>query len=331
MGGGSRRLLGALLVGGAILAAFLTIAGHSYEVPSTVRSAASGIAGLRTVGDTVGCGTKPIGSVTVATLNRAPIVTLSANGHAVTLILDIGAERTVLTPPVAERIGAQRPSIEFQSQVRGIAGALPTHEVELRSFAAGEVSIPWRRVLVAPVAMARVFPTPLDGLLGADTLTDFDIDLDLPRHRMVLYQKQSCPTAAPDWAGPYTAIATGLSRGEHLFFPVQLDGHRIIAYVDTGSQITALSTTMAHALGLSDGMLARDRSVTTRDVAAELLASHVHRFAKLEVGAEVVRNPEVVVTDLKLDDADMVLGVDFLSSRRLWLSYGSRRIFLSSR
>jgi len=28
--------------------------------------------------------------------------------------------------------------------------------------------------------------------------------------------------------------------------------------------------------------------------------------------------------------ADLVLGVDLLSSRRLWLSYGSRRIFISA-
>jgi hypothetical protein len=78
-------------------------------------------------------------------------------------------------------------------------------------------------------------------------------------------------------------------------------------------------------------VLARDRSVTTQGVAGEALTSHVHRFAKLEVGTVVVPNPEVIVTDLKLTDADMVLGIDFLKSRRVWLSYGSRRIFISSR
>ena len=47
--------------------------------------------------------------------------------------------------------------------------------------------------------------------------------------------------------------------------------------------------------------------------------------------AGVLRNPEIVVADMKLREADLVLGVDLLSSRRLWLSYGSRRIFISSR
>ena len=295
------------LIAGAILTAFAATVSHA--------------------GD---CGTKPIGNIIVATLNRAPMVTLSANGKAVTLILDTGAERTVLTPDVAERIGAQRPSIEFQRHLRGIAGDLPTHEVELRSFAAGEVAIPWRRVLVAPVKMARVFPTPLDGLLGADALSDFDIDLDLPRHQMTFYQKQTCSTAAPNWAGPYTSVSTGVSRGERLFFPVQLDGHRLTAVIDTGSQFTVLATASARALGLTEGQLSRDRSVSTQGVAGEPLSSRVHRFGRLEVGALIIRNPEVVVTDLKLNEADIVLGVDFLSSRRLWLSYGSRRIFVAN-
>jgi predicted aspartyl protease len=320
-----------LVVGAAMLSIFSAAIGQASEVPSTFRSQATRVANLHDGRETVGCDIRPIGKIIVATLNRAPMVTLAANGHSVTLILDTGAERTVLTPAVAERIGAQRPAIEFQRQIRGLAGNLLSHEVELRSFAVGEVDIPWRRVLVAPVMMAKVFPTPLDGLLGADVLSDFDIDIDLPRHQLTFYQKQICSTAAPDWAGSHTAISTGLSHGQRLFFPVQLDGHRTIAVLDTGSQITAVSTSTARTFGLSEGVLARDRSVTTQGVAGEVLTSHVHRFAKLEVGAAVVHNPEIIVTDLKLTDADMLLGIDFLKSRRVWLSYGSRRLFISSR
>ena len=192
---GSRPPVALGLLAGTILAAFMAITCHADEPPSALT--ATGRANALTVASAVGCGTKPIGKLIVATLSRAPIVTLSANGHSVTLILDTGAERTVLTPAVAERIGAQRPAIEFQRRMHGIAGDLATHEVELRSFAAGGIAIPWRRVLVAPVTLTRVFPTSLDGLLGADVLSDFDIDLDLPRHELSFYQKQSSPAAAP--------------------------------------------------------------------------------------------------------------------------------------
>ena len=276
-----------------------------------------------------GCGTRLLGKIVVATLNRAPFVTLLANGHPVTLILDTGAERTVLTPAAAERIGAERPSVEFPRHLSGIDGGLASREVELRSFAAGSLLIPWHRVLVAPITMARVFPTPLDGLLGADVLSDFDIDLDLPHHEMTFYDKQTCPTAAPDWRGPYVSLETGFSRGERLFFPVRLDGHSLTALIDTGSQRTALSTEAAHALGLSETLLAHDRPVTTQGIAAGPLPARVHRFGKLQVGTAVIANPDALVIDLILGEADMLLGIDFLLPRRLWLSYGARRLFLS--
>src|SRR5919199_2514254 len=43
-----------------------------------------------------GCGTSRVGEVTVATLRNAPLVTVSANGHPITLLLDTGAERTIV-------------------------------------------------------------------------------------------------------------------------------------------------------------------------------------------------------------------------------------------
>src|ERR1051326_7016023 len=234
------------------------------------------------VADTFGCSTKLLGKVAVATLNRVPFVTPSANGHSVTLIVDTGAERTVLTPEAAKQAGAHRPSIEFQRGVRGIGGNRASHEVELRSFAAGEVAIPWHRVFVAPVRTAKVFPTPLDGLLGTDVLSDFDVDLELPRHVMGFHQKQACPTAAPPWAGPYSTLTPGLSPTGRFFFPVQLDGHRLTATIDTGSQLTVVAKTTARALGLTETMLSQDHSMTMQGVAGDPLPSRIHRFAKLE-------------------------------------------------
>lgn len=278
-----------------------------------------------------GCGTGRIGEITVATLRNAPIVTLSANGVPVTLLLDTGAEWTILTPAAAKRVGGQTPQIEFQRQIRGIGGSLATNEVELRSFAAGAVAIPWRRVRVAPLYMPNVFSGPLDGVLGADTLSSFDIDLDLPHHRLAFYGKQSCASAAPAWAGPYATINARRSFSNHLSFPAQLDGRQIETFIDTGAQLSVLVRRAALALGVTDAALAHDRATVTLGAASERLNSHLHRFSRIEVAGEVVHNPELIVADVSLKDADLVLGVDFLSSRRIWLSYGSQQIFLSRR
>src|SRR5580693_8504083 len=126
------------------------------------------LGGVAAAADTraVGCGTSRIGEVTVATLRNSPIVTVVANGAPVTLLLDTGAEWTILTPGAAKRVGAQTPRIEFQRQIRGLSGSLATDEVELRSFTAGGTAIPWRRVRVASLNMPSVFPSQLDGVLA---------------------------------------------------------------------------------------------------------------------------------------------------------------------
>jgi len=305
------------LSGAIVTAALVSAAGYARQHP--VAAAGSGCTAVR------------LGETTVATLRSAPIITLSANGMPVTLVLDTGAEGTILTPAAAQRIGAERPRIEFQRQIRGIGGTLQTSEVELRSFAVGGVAIPWRRVRVASINLASVFSGPLDGLLGADSLSSFDVDLDLPGHRMVLYEKQTCAGALPAWTQPYARINAGRSMGGHLFFPVQLDGRRSDAFVDTGSQFTVLSTRAAIALGVSATVLARERVATVHGVAAEQLAAHVHRFSQLQIGAETIRDPEIIVTDVTLNDADLVMGIDFLRPRRIWLSYGSQQIFIMHR
>jgi predicted aspartyl protease len=316
-------MMGASLLSAATLSAFAL--GQALAPAATPRSGEVALAA-----ETFGCGITQRGTVAVSALGGLPVITLSANGQPVTLILDTGAERTVLTAAAVQRINAQSPRIEFQRQLRGIAGVLSTREVELQSFSVGAVAIPWRRAVVAPITLPNVLAA-IDGLLGAETLSDFDIDLDMPHQRLGLYQKQSCSTAAAAWAGSHTGIATGQSRGRHLFFPLLLDDHRIIAFVDTGSQRTVLAARAAHALGLTDAVLARDRPITLQGAATGQLAGQLHRFSKLAIGAEVIRDPEVAVSDLHLADADMVIGMDLISSRRLWLSYGSLKIFLSSR
>jgi hypothetical protein len=91
---------------------------------------------------------------------------------------------------------------------------------------------------------------------------------------------------------------------------------------------SVLSTRTALALGVKEALLARDPPVTVRGADGEQLIAHAHRFIRLNVECEVIRNAEIDVTEISLNEADLVLGVDFLASRRGWISYGSQLLFL---
>src|SRR5207302_1256279 len=134
-----------------------------------------------------------------------------------------------------------------------------------------------------------------------------------PHDRIVLYPQQSCGNAAPDWVEPYVAIGGAGFPGGRLFFPVRLDGRRILAFIDTGAQMSTLSATTARTLGVTDAALSRDRPVTLRGIAAEQLGARAHHFSRLEIGNAVIEDPEFVVADVTFRNSDIILGADFIS------------------
>jgi len=275
------------------------------------------------------CTAAPVGRIAVRIVDRTPFVTASANGKQVTLILDTGAQQTMLTSAAAERINGETPRIEFSRQMRSIGNTTKTREVELRSFSVSGVAIPARRVQVAPLTMSRP-DMSIDGLLGIDTLGQFDIDFDLSHDRMLLYAGKSCDGPPSDWSRSYATIRAVGYPGAHLQISVELNGRRVTALLDTGAQRTMIAAKAAEAIGITEAMLAGGRSIMVRGAAGEQVSSHIHRFPQLKIGDLVIRDPEIVVANVNLRAADMVVGMDLLGTRRFWLSHGARQIFLLS-
>ena len=126
----------------------------------------------------------------------------------------------------------------------------------------------------------------------------------------------------------YSCIEANRSLHDRLFFPVRLDGHALAALVDTGAQLTTLDGEAAAAIGVTAAALAHDPVTILRGAAAEAVRSWAHRFAELQIDGELLRDRTIMVTRLGLQDADLVLGADFLRWQRVWLSYATHRIFL---
>jgi hypothetical protein len=83
------------------------------------------------------CGTIRLAETAIAMLSNQPIVSVFANSAAVLLLLDTGAEATVLTPAAAQRIGAQRARAELSTQMHGITGDIPSGELSCAASRSG--------------------------------------------------------------------------------------------------------------------------------------------------------------------------------------------------
>lgn len=267
--------------------------------------------------------------VRVEFLRALPLVNLTVNGTAATFLLDTGAERTIMSATAAKRLGVAV-HYEYPRSMRSLDGTLASGDASLHRLGLGDrATLSDFRVLVGSVSLPGPDGRLLDGLLGADFFASFEVDLDLPHNRMILYERQHCALAAPPWSQSYSTIPANRSLHDHLFFPVVLDGRRFAAFLDSGAEVSALDLEAAIAVGVTDAELNRDPVANLRGAGSELVRSRAHRFAHLEVGAEKLHDRVITVTNLRLQDADLVLGIDFLQFRRVWLSYGSHQIFLA--
>jgi hypothetical protein len=114
------------------------------------------------------------GALTIPFRPGAPIVVevrLNGAGPA-RLILDTGAERTMVAPATMARLGIVAPRIG-RGQLQGVGGTVPVEVVRINSIELGGVT-------VGPVSVAlhdaqlRV----AEGLLGQDVLSAFAVSID---------------------------------------------------------------------------------------------------------------------------------------------------------
>jgi predicted aspartyl protease len=258
--------------------------------------------------------------------DNVPLVSVTVNRNRADLILDTGAEETVLSRSAASRFGLQA-HYEYPRRLRGVAGAIISGVATTRRFAVGTLTLPGFMVLIGSLDLPHLAGTRPDGLLGADFFANFDMELNLARGRLRLYPR-GCLATQPLWSRPYTAIQANRSLFGHLFFPVELDSRRLYAFIDTGAQISVVDRPAVLALGVTPAEIDRGPVAVVRGAGSRTIAAHLHRFAQLRIGNMTIRHPIFAVAQLGLLDADIILGDDFLKSWRVWFSYAPPGIFL---
>jgi hypothetical protein len=104
---------------------------------------------------------------------RPIVVTARINGAGpVTLVLDTGADRTMVAPAALARIGITAPSL-YQAEIRGVTGTTQADVVSVDSLEVGNA----RAGPLAIVAHDADLPEA-DGLLGRDFLSLFSVAID---------------------------------------------------------------------------------------------------------------------------------------------------------
>lgn len=243
-------------------------------------------------------------------------------GQPARFLLDTGAGDMLVTPEAAARLGLA-PDPSHGTRLLGTGGEGRAPNAWLAGLRVGGAAVTARSVPVAPL------PAPIaeDGLLGAPLLAAYDLDLDLVAGVVGLVEVADCAPGTPLLAPPFASVPLVLTPDRTPAIPVVVNGVRLTALLDTGSRATSLTPeaaarVRARSLG---------RGGTTRGVDGELVAFRLAQVATLAVGWDVQRDVQIAVAPLQIGDADMLLGVDWLRQRRVWVSYATGQVLVALR
>lgn len=271
-----------------------------------------------------GCALQMVADLPVSLVGGVPVVAAEINGRPATLVLDTGANITLLSGQAANRLGvpydtrADVPLRGLARETRASRGVIPVLQL-------GETVVADLAVFVSPGLRL-----PFDGLLGINALVGFDLDLDVPRGTVALYRARPCAGALPPWTGTYTRLSVQQDGNGLLYAPVFLDGQPARALLDTGSSRSTFGVPAAADTGLRMADLRRGPAGLTRSVDSTATLVRPRQFRELRVGNDVLENPVFNVAEFPLSAGDGIIGSDYLATRRIWIAFAIGAVFTTT-
>jgi len=274
------------------------------------------------------CDVVPIARLPIQLRGRLLTVPVTIDGQSLRMVVDSGAERTTISESAATRLHLPRDFHHINTST-GLGGTVVSPDANVSSFVLGNVRLPIDRIAVGKFGFDADADPIADGLLGADILLAFDLDVDVPGKALTLYRVRRCANNQPPWQEPFVAIAGVATKKDRLLIPFQLDGVPGTAILDTGASATTIGVHMASRMGLNDQTMALDRKVVQRGAGSGSMTAHLHWFKELRVGPAVVQGLMLSVLPTDAGVGDALIGEDFLEGRRVWLSFPTRQVFVS--
>lgn len=280
------------------------------------------------------CVPKPLASLAVQMRAGHPAVDVDLDGHPVVMILDLGAQATVLSDAVADRLNLPRDPSALPS-ITGVGGSGQRWAATARHLTMGGFTLDDKRMEVAPMSVGDN-KQAIDGTLGLDVLLKYDVDWDLPHGRVTLNAPSGCDGPPMGWSSPAVEVplqhpfgmAAYGQMSKLLLIPLKVDDRPMTALLDTGSNAIMINVGAAAAL---EPALAGDRSIRVAGVGANTAGGTVHRFRSLTVAGETFPNVPMVVAPVPMAVGDMILSVGFMQLHRAWLPAGGDAIWFGPR
>lgn len=266
----------------------------------------------------------------------APLVRIGSNRPAVLVVInergpflfviDTATTSTVLTPALQQRLRAPvlpGPAVNVVSA----AGSVRSHYYRVAEIAlAGVIVEGGRAVIMNLPEQAGVM-----GVLGAEFLSNFKVDLDMRAKRMTLY-----PERAAIHAPGFFRVQGTLTEHGIIIVPARVENARVSAAFDSGGRHTIANSWLAGATGHYDNAKVRNFQSYVRDAARQRYVGVSEDFARITIGPTTWYDRDVLISDIKVFDyighgtkPIIFIGMDLMAHRRVIIDYAGASLWLS--
>ena len=254
----------------------------------------------------------------------------SLNDHPTTMMLDTGGAVTLITKRAADRMGLALQ--DTGAYLHGVGGAQTLYAFEADSFRIGQLHGAHLTLGVSDIGIGSR-DSQIDGIFGADFLSDYDVDFDFPENKVGLFKVVAgCDQPDAHLDGPlyFAPFATPSHANDpRPQIRVVIGGIPLKAVVDSGAQRTAIYRNAADRLGLNLDNLAAGRHYHAIGIGPQARDEVRLIMAPIRIGDITISHLPVAVIDQRSDDdVDMLLGLDFLAHVHVWLSFHSHTMIM---
>jgi predicted aspartyl protease len=317
--GGWRLFFGGTLLGGVLLA----------------------WAGAAPARDT--CKMVQIAEVDVTMNGQQPLVAATINGHAVQMILDTGASKSLIWRSTAKELGLLLENL--RGQFYGVGGSEQASSVFLDDFGFAGAHV--RKLSV--FAIGRGGPGDATaGVIGEDLLSSIDVEIDLSAGKVRMFKPKNCSgDEVVYWSNEFFMVPmqdleadSGWPEAE-----VSLNGHTELVLFDTGAAFSAVSDEGLGLSGVTPETPLSDAG-STHGIGAKGVETKVAKFPQLIIGQETIQNVRLRIANLFGNDRavetgsriprnvvenrpDMILGADFFRAHRVLIARSQGKIYFT--
>ena len=265
--------------------------------------------------------TDPDGTVTVP-------VTIS--NRPARLMIDIGAARSIIDESFARSLDIDPRPMRGRFMVLG--GGIPLWQTAVAdSLMIGQIAAPGFEFVVAP---SRTLTPRTMGMLGADVMGRYDVELDFAGSKFNIFSQKHCSGDVVYWTQTaYATVPMQLDNDNHVFISVTLDGKAFSAAADTGSARSFMSLDLAKEIfGIDEKnpALKSMGRVGINNIAAE--QQYQYPFHSLTFGGVEVKEPDIAImkapTPIK-GQPQLLIGIGVLRQLHLYISYREHLLYVT--